>query len=102
MDNSAKIRERNVLLFNDGEEAFIERWDGMPVEIEVGDATEISFGVAEHFKQKHPDASLRIEEVPLEMVQARTPVNPLETTDRGAAFEALKKKRAPKAAAVAE
>jgi hypothetical protein len=90
--------ERMVELHNDGEETFEGRWDGKDVVIEPGESSEIMAGVAEHFKERHPDAELRVEEILPGMTAARNPVNPLQQTDRGEAFAAVKKAQPKKEA----
>lgn len=83
--------ERIVLLFNEGTTDFEGRWDGKDITLEPGDSVEVQAGVAEHFKVRHPDADLRIEEIVKEEIEPREPGNPLETNNRGTAFGKLKK-----------
>jgi hypothetical protein len=90
--------ERIVELHNDGEEAFNGRWDGKDVTIGPGACIEITAGVAEHLIERHPDADLRVEELAPMLKAARNPADPLQQTDRGEAFAAVKGKQKQAAA----
>lgn len=79
-----------IYLYNDSKEPFEARWDGVDYKISK-EPLEIQRGVAEHWQNVHKDASLRVEDVPQEVIDKRKPVNPLEDNDRGKAFAELKR-----------
>jgi hypothetical protein len=85
--------ERMIHLYNDDNETFTGRWDGRNIEIESGSYAEVQAGIAEHFISRHPDAKLRVEEIAGAAIEPRTPVNPLEQSDRGEAFAAVRRRK---------
>jgi hypothetical protein len=82
----AQLMEGIVELHNDSDEQFKGKWDGKPILIKAGSHRDVMLGVAEHLIERHPDCDLRIEKIEAEETEVRTPVNPLEQTDRGTAF----------------
>lgn len=81
--------DKNIHLYNDGE-PLTAMWDGK--EYELGkEPLEVRRGIAEHWIGVHGE-QLRIEELPAEVIEQRTPANPLEDNNRGAAFADLKPK----------
>lgn len=84
---------RTIHLYNDGKETFNGRWDGEDITIEPGAYSELQAGVAGHFIDKNPNTTFRIEELQHASTEPRTPVNPLEQTNRGEAFSAVKRRK---------
>lgn len=84
---------RMIHLYNDDTETFNGQWDGQVVTIESGEYSEMQAGIAEHFIGRNPETQLRVEEVASETIEPRSPVNPLEQTDRGEAFAAVKRRK---------
>jgi hypothetical protein len=78
--------DKNVLVFSDDPCTAI--WDGKDYELGA-EPVEVKRGIAEHWSALHPD--IRIEELPTELIEQRTPENPLEQNNRGGAFPGLKK-----------
>lgn len=78
-----------VELHNKGKADFKSQWDGKPFVIKKGKHKEVVKGLADHFIETSPDAGLVIELPEPEEVEVRDPVNPLEDTNRGKAFEGL-------------
>lgn len=93
----AERLDRMVELHNDSEAAFVGLWDGKEIEIEPGESVELKAGVAGHLVDAHPDFELRIEEILPGLKEARNPGDPLQQTDRGEAFAAVKGKQKPPA-----
>lgn len=93
----AERLDRMVELFNDGEEVFIGKWDGKEIEIDSGESAEMIAGVAQHFIDSNPHVELRMEEILPPLKDARQPADPLQQTDRGQAFAAVKSKPKPPA-----
>lgn len=86
---------RYVHLYNDSE-PFAAMWDGKEYELGA-EPLRIQAGVAEHWIGVHKHAALRMEEIEAETVEPRSPINPLEATDRGEAFSAIKRRGPRKA-----
>jgi hypothetical protein len=78
--------DKNVLVFSDDPCTAI--WNSKEYELGT-EPVEVKRGIAEHWLGLHPD--IRIEEISAEVIEQRTPVNPLEQNNRGAAFADLKK-----------
>jgi len=78
-----------IYLYNDSA-PITAKWDGKEYEL-TSNPVEVQLGIAEHWVKRFPNAQLRIEDVPTEVIEKRKPVNPLESNDRGTAFAELKR-----------
>lgn len=78
-----------VELHNKGDKDFKSMWDGKPFVIKKKKHKEVVKGLADHFIEHEPEAELEIQEIEPEAIEPRDPVNPLEDTNRGQAFEGL-------------
>ena len=80
-----------IYLINDSE-PFTAKWDGVEYEL-CSSPVEVEQGIAEHWIERYPDAKLRIEDVPHEIIEQRRPSNPLEANDRGKAFTSIRRNK---------
>lgn len=79
-----------IELHNKGKKDFKSVWDSKPFIVKKGKHIEVVKGLADHFIEIYPDAELEIKEIKVkEEIEPRQPVNPLEETHRGTAFEGL-------------
>lgn len=82
--------EQTIHLINDSD-PFTAMWDGKVYWL-TSDPLEVEKGIAEHWQQRHPEASLRIELIAASEIDRRDPINPLEANDRGEAFAGIKRR----------
>jgi hypothetical protein len=75
-----------VELHNNGNQ-FKSMWNGKEVKINKGKHIEVVYGLALHFQEQDKDLEIKLPEE--EPIEQRDPVNPLEDTNRGKAFDGL-------------
>lgn len=80
--------DQEVLLVNKGEKNFVSKWNGKKVLISANQEKQLVRGLAQHFIDKHPEATLEIKEIEEEPQDPRTPEGTGEE-DTGSAFAEL-------------